>query len=435
MNSTNNTRKKLSDVFTKPVIAVFVILYVVIVGVSLFVMNMNEPGARAVVPAPFDVTKLKSDNLVLNSKLEIADENGNPANWNQGDWGTSERNLVYPVDGFKGKGAKVEITDYTDGDAKWYFDDVLITAGEEYTFKHAYQSTTMTDITVRYTLADGSYKYQGLADLEPSADWTENVITFIPPSEAVSLTMMHNLSGVGELTIDDHQLYLGNAYTFDRGKVTFSFDDGWLEHYEIAAPILSEAGVKGTFYIISDESADYTERSSYVSHEQVRAMYESGHEIGSHTKTHPHLTKIATFRQINQIKGSLSDLESEGFSVSTIAYPFGDHNAEVKKITADAGYTFGRTVLRGFNDKSTDPYALKVQQVDRNTSMDEMQSWIDEAEKNNVWLILMFHQISDDTSAELGVTERDFKTLVDYAMKSDVDIITIAEGAPLYSSK
>ena len=433
MSSFYNTRKKLSEVFTKPVIASFVALYVVIVGVSLHVMNMNESnGVRAVVPVPLDTTKLKSENLVLNSKLEIEDENGSPVNWNKGDWGNNERKMTYGVDGFTGKGAKVEITAYTDGDAKWYFDDVLVTAGEQYTFKHAYLSTTETSLTVRYKLADGTYLYEGLADLKPATDWVENVITFVPPAEAVSLTMMHNLSGVGELTIDDQQLYLGNAFTFDKGKVTFSFDDGWIEHYEIAAPVLSEAGVNGTFYIMTGESLDDDLGTPYVNLKQTQAISDMGHEIGSHTKTHPYLSQLGTIRQIDQIKGSRQIFEREGFQIKTIAYPYGDFDTDVQEITAEAGYTFGRSVLRGYNDRATDPFALKIQQVDRMTSLEEMKGWIDKAEEDNTWLILMFHQIGDNMSEDLGVTESDFKALVKHAVEADVDVITVEEGATLF---
>ena len=36
--------------------------------------------------------------------------------------------------------------------------------------------------------------------------------------------------------------------------------------------------------------------------------------------------------------------------VNTIAYPFGEFDAEVQQIAQDSGFILGRSVLRGYND-------------------------------------------------------------------------------------
>ncbi len=402
--------------------------------------SVTLPEPKSVGGVPLPVPKLSGSNLILNASFE---NGGNsPTNWNQNHWGENKAVFTYPVEGITGSAAKVEMTDYTDGDAKWYFDDVKVIGGESYTFIGSYRSSAPIDLTARYTMTDGSYEYASLLRSGASLDWKENVVTFVVPEEVQSVTIFHVLQEVGELVVDDYKLHRGNAFAYARGKVTFSFDDGWLEHALIAGPVLDSYDIDGTFYVMSKEMdssglkkgffkrGGYGDNAGpYANLEQIKALADSGHEIGSHTRTHLYLTQLSPKEKNTELRGSLRELVEAGFTdVSTIAYPYGDFDDDVKEITAKAGYTVGRSVLRGFNDRATDRYALRIQQVDRETPVEDMMEWIDQAEKDNLWLILMFHQISDDTSDGLGVTEEDFIALIEHSKEADVDIVTVAEG-------
>ena len=100
-------------------------------------------------------------------------------------------------------------------------------------------------------------------------------------------------------------------------------------------------------------------------------------------------------------------------------------------LTANAGFIAGRSVDRGYNTPTTDKYALKVQQVDRTTTLSEIQAWVDEAVQNNVWLILMFHQIDDDLAATFGTTPAILQSTVDYAASTGIEIVTMRDGVAL----
>ncbi|MCB9810813.1 MAG: PQQ-dependent sugar dehydrogenase [Candidatus Nomurabacteria bacterium] len=144
------------------------------------------------------------NNLVLNSDLENDAGNGNPTNWHQGGWGTNDRVLTYPVAGNGGNGAKVAIANYTDGDAKWYFDDVAVTGGATYTIGDDYSSTIASQVVVRYTLADNSFQYELVQNLPSTGGaWNSFSQAISVPANAVSLTVFHLIAGVGELAIDN----------------------------------------------------------------------------------------------------------------------------------------------------------------------------------------------------------------------------------------
>ena len=119
-------------------------------------------------------------------------------------------------------------------------------------------------------------------------------------------------------------------------------------------------------------------------------------------------------------------------AVDTMAYPFGDYNAAVQTIAQNAGYAAARGTDYGYNTPVTNKFALKVQQVDRTTTLAQVQAWVSEAAQNKVWLILMFHQIDADMNATLGITPEFLGQIVSYVSTvPTIDVVTVRQGAAL----
>jgi peptidoglycan/xylan/chitin deacetylase (PgdA/CDA1 family) len=76
-----------------------------------------------------------------------------------------------------------------------------------------------------------------------------------------------------------------------QGKdVVFTFDDGGVSFLTKAAPILEKYGFKGVFFI----STKYIGTPGFLTAEQVKALEERGHVVGSHSHTHPEIfTKLS----------------------------------------------------------------------------------------------------------------------------------------------
>ena len=317
-------------------------------------------------------------NDISNPSLEESDELGNPANWQDGGWGTNDAVFAYPVAGqSSAKAAKVTINNHTDGDAKWFFDDVTVVDGAAYYISDFYMSDVTTKVTVRYNMGNGVYEYADVATLPPSATWKKFTKQIVVPVNVESFTFFHRLDRVGSLTIDN---------------------------------------------------ANFTDLELYVTPEQVLAMQARGHEIGSHSRTHPSLTSILPAEMQTEITDSRSDLLNMGVtSVGVFVYPYGDHNEESKRIAADAGYIGARAVAWGFNTKSSDKYALKVQQIDVTTTVAQVKAWVNTAILNKTWLILMFHEI-DNSGGELSMTPANFQQTVNYLKSNKVPVVTMSEG-------
>ncbi len=204
-------------------------------------------------------------NSIQNPSLETANPNNAalPEKWSNGSWGTNNAVFTYPVAGFAGaKAARIQITSYTDGDAKWVFDDASTTPenGDIYVFKDEYRSDVATMLVARFTLTNGSTVYREIIEIPASNTWKTAQATISIPADTASMTIFHILRGVGFLEVDDFYLY--SSFTdpsnipFDKGYVSFTFDDGWLSQFTNARPVLNAANMKAGYYIISQETIE-----------------------------------------------------------------------------------------------------------------------------------------------------------------------------------
>jgi peptidoglycan/xylan/chitin deacetylase (PgdA/CDA1 family) len=97
-----------------------------------------------------------------------------------------------------------------------------------------------------------------------------------------------------------------------------------------------------------------------VSWDQAREMDSAGIEIGSHTVTHPILTKVSENALRAELIESKARLEQElGHITTHFCYPNGDYDTRVRRAVEEAGYRCAVTVEPGLNDSRSDMLSLK----------------------------------------------------------------------------
>ena len=152
-----------------------------------------------------------NSNLINNPLVETpsTSDSSLPADWNQGNWGTNTTTFSYPTTGSGSdtRSVEVNVSSYTSGDAKWYFNPVNVTAGDTYNYSDSYTSTAATDVMAVFTDGSGNTTYQdlGSAAASPSA-WTTYAGSFTVPSGTQTVTIYHLISSVGTLQSDNFSL-------------------------------------------------------------------------------------------------------------------------------------------------------------------------------------------------------------------------------------
>ncbi len=210
--------------------------------------------------------------------------------------------------------------------------------------------------------------------------------------------------------------------------VSLSFDDGYLDHYTQAVPILDSFGMKGTFYIITEKMK--TADSGYLDTDKVLGLYQRGHEIGSHSVNHPYVMTYGW--NAWQVKSSKTDLEKLGIVVTSFAYPYGRSNFFYRKKVQASGFTNARAVGGRFNGATTDQYRLGSRFVNRNTTLEEVRGWISEAEQKGYWLILCFHRVSEGLPDEWGCTPAQLRSICDVLAQKELQVLPVSKAWKTY---
>lgn len=118
-----------------------------------------------------------------------------------------------------------------------------------------------------------------------------------------------------------------------RSRLAVTFDDGYHGNATIAAPILERYNQRACFFVTTGWiGTDYQPwwdeekgiKTRWMNWDHVRALRKAGHDIGSHTQTHPDLGVVAPEIARVEIGGGMARLDAElGERSGLFAYPFG----------------------------------------------------------------------------------------------------------------
>ena len=148
-------------------------------------------------------------------------------------------------------------------------------------------------------------------------------------------------------------------------RVVITFDDGYLDNYRDAAPLLARHGLPACFFVVTEymgsNSVPWWDKelgieSEWMNWDQVRALRTQGFEVGAHTMNHVDLGVTIGDDAVSEIAQSKQRLERElGESVNYFSYPYGRRHqiAEENRVAVErAGFScclsaFGGAVTAG----------------------------------------------------------------------------------------
>jgi peptidoglycan/xylan/chitin deacetylase (PgdA/CDA1 family) len=144
-----------------------------------------------------------------------------------------------------------------------------------------------------------------------------------------------SLYTVSEKNFREQMRFVAQVTRSPGHQVTVTFDDGLLDNYTTAFPILKELGIKAYFFVIVRK----IDKDGYMSWQQLKEMKDAGMIIGSHGMSHRILTELDDEGLLYEIKTSKDNLEEKlGSEIQYFSVGRGFYNKRVVEKAKEAGY-------------------------------------------------------------------------------------------------
>lgn len=201
---------------------------------------------------------------------------------------------------------------------------------------------------------------------------------FVHPKRFASQMRWLKRLGYQGLSMRDAWPYIKGEKT---GKiVVITFDDGFLNVLENAAPVLQECGFTATNYFVANQiggsniwdAAIGIPKVDCMSVSQMREWANLGQEVGAHTLDHVNLNEVSDDEARRQIAGSKTKLEDMlGLEVPHFCYPYGAHKPVHGAMAEEAGFLSGVSTMPGQTRLGVDPFEIPRIYIRRNHTWPE----------------------------------------------------------------
>lgn len=162
---------------------------------------------------------------------------------------------------------------------------------------------------------------------------------------------------------------LNSRSNFPEKSLAITFDDGLLNQFEVAYPILKELNIPACFFIIPTK----IERPNYMSWSQVKVLLKNNMEIGSHGLTHQLLDLKNELRILEELEISKKLLEENlNIRIDYLSYPRGCLDTKkIRNLSKKVGYKLVCLSKAGYISPSSDILSLNRFALRRNTTFSD----------------------------------------------------------------
>ena len=145
--------------------------------------------------------------------------------------------------------------------------------------------------------------------------------------------------------------------------VLITFDDGFVDLYEFAFPVLIEENIPAVVFVVSGYAGRKNEWEvtlgksfTHLSWNKIKEMHKYGITIGSHSHLHPDYSRSPFDLVRHDMEISLKTISDKiGEKVRYLSYPFGRIRKEEWKLAEEAGYEKAFVSTPG---ETNNPYSL-----------------------------------------------------------------------------
>ncbi len=215
--------------------------------------------------------------------------------------------------------------------------------------------------------------------------------------------------------------------------VAVMFDDGWLDQYQNALPILLEYDIPATFAIqVESIGRDRRTRAARMNLAELRELSNLGMEFASQSMTHPNLTEVDSRKLRRELEVSRAKLRRTGLKPILFAYPYGAWNDTVAEYVEKAGYAGARTLDLVYTNLSdlngTGRYWIGGWSI-TDESAEDIKYIVDSVEPGQL-VVLVYHHVSDDGPRGSTNSVQAFRSHMSLLRDEGYDVVSLWELLP-----
>lgn len=213
---------------------------------------------------------------------------------------------------------------------------------------------------------------------------------------------------------------------FRKAAVSFTFDDGPQSDVDIALPMFDKYGYKATFNIVTNWANGGN--SGMLNWDGVKKLASSGHEIASHSDSHPQNGSMPS-SEIASSKGTLNQKVQQKYGVVTLAYPNCNTPGDAQVLQS---YVVGRICngsWKGGPDimgkDGPNNWAAASALMTGNQGTSDFKGNMDKAVNQGGWVAFLTHGFTTGSNGFANYSPTDANAMegsLQYAQQKDKDI-------------
>ena len=220
-------------------------------------------------------------------------------------------------------------------------------------------------------------------DIYPDIEWVGSINIFEE--------MMKYIYQKGFKTINTEELYkwyMGEI-EFNKKTLLITFDDGFYEDYYLVYPIIKKYNLKATSFVVGNYIQDKTNpynkyNKSHIGMDaidHIRKEYPDfefqSHSFNMHFFSIKNRTKRYRINTMTYKELQIDALKMKRIGFTTMAYPYGNFNKNVKEILKDMGYLMAfRFWPSQYASRNSDRFAIPRIKLNGDATIDTLKSWL-----------------------------------------------------------
>lgn len=223
-----------------------------------------------------------------------------------------------------------------------------------------------------FTGSDLKYNTKGIPVLMyHSIDYEKGNELRVPKEKFRQQMSLLKEKGYTTLTLNELHEFFANDKPIPEKSVVITFDDGYVDNYYNAYPILKEFHFNAVVFVITN---NIDKVKNYLNSDQIIELNNNGIEIESHTVNHEKLSTLDYDKQFETLKNSKEFLENLlNKNIDYIAYPYGDWNENTLMAVRNANYKMAFSTSGTWSDKSDGIYTLDRVYISANFDINEFE--------------------------------------------------------------